>query len=241
MSDDERDNEGSEIKEEEDSDDVYVSDYTGSEDEEEEEEEEKVLSKLPKRKAEVKEEKSEETKGVKRKEPEPESDKEGVLYIGHLPHGFYEKEVNAYFSQFGKLKNLRLSRNLKTGAYRGYGFMQFQTDEVAKIVAKSMDNYILFGKVLKVKVMKPEEVSDDIWIGSNKELYVAKIRDKRARVIKREKARNATHESQQKTIKKLVAKDEIKRKKLAKSGIDYEFPGYTAQASKQHSTHTVFD
>jgi len=36
-----------------------------------------------------------------------------VVYVGRIPHGFYEEQMRAYFSQFGVIKNLRLSRNKK--------------------------------------------------------------------------------------------------------------------------------
>jgi RNA recognition motif-containing protein len=37
----------------------------------------------------------------------------GVLYLGRIPHGFYEEEMKAYFSQFGDISRLRLARNKK--------------------------------------------------------------------------------------------------------------------------------
>lgn len=36
-----------------------------------------------------------------------------VVYLGRIPHGFYEAEMHGYFSQFGVIKNLRLARNKK--------------------------------------------------------------------------------------------------------------------------------
>lgn len=30
-----------------------------------------------------------------------------VMYIGHLPEGFFEKEMGQYFSQFGHVKNVK--------------------------------------------------------------------------------------------------------------------------------------
>ena len=42
-------------------------------------------------------------------------DRPRVLYIGHVPHGFYEDQMRAYFGQFGDVTRLRLSRNKKTG------------------------------------------------------------------------------------------------------------------------------
>jgi nucleolar protein 15 len=37
----------------------------------------------------------------------------GVVYLGRVPHGFYEEEMESYFAQFGQVCRLRLSRNKK--------------------------------------------------------------------------------------------------------------------------------
>lgn len=37
----------------------------------------------------------------------------GVIYLGRIPHGFYEDQMRNYFSQFGDITRLRLSRNKK--------------------------------------------------------------------------------------------------------------------------------
>ncbi len=37
----------------------------------------------------------------------------GIVYVGHIPHGFYEKEMEGFFSQFGEVKRIKVSRNKK--------------------------------------------------------------------------------------------------------------------------------
>ena len=96
------------------------------------------------------------------------SDKPGVVYVGRIPHGFYEQEMKQYFSQFGNITNLRLSRNRKTGKSKHFAFVEFESAEVAEIVSKTMDNYLLFGHILKCKLVAPEQVHKDLWIGANK-------------------------------------------------------------------------
>lgn len=44
-----------------------------------------------------------------------QTEEKGVLYLGRIPHGFYEDEMRSYFSQFGDVTRLRLSRNKKVG------------------------------------------------------------------------------------------------------------------------------
>lgn len=40
-----------------------------------------------------------------------QTEERGVLYLGRIPHGFFEDEMRAYFTQFGDVTRLRLSRN----------------------------------------------------------------------------------------------------------------------------------
>jgi nucleolar protein 15 len=77
------------------------------------------------------------------------SAKSGVVYLGRIPHGFYEEQMKEYFTQFGQVNQLRLSRNRKTGKSKHYGFIEFKSAEVAQIVAETMDNYLMFGHILK--------------------------------------------------------------------------------------------
>ncbi|XP_015686850.1 MKI67 FHA domain-interacting nucleolar phosphoprotein-like, partial [Protobothrops mucrosquamatus] len=39
--------------------------------------------------------------------------KPGVVYVGHIPRGLYESQLKQYFSQFGTVTRLRLSRSKK--------------------------------------------------------------------------------------------------------------------------------
>ena len=34
----------------------------------------------------------------------------GVVYFSHLPHGFFEKEMREFLSQFGTVTNLRIGK-----------------------------------------------------------------------------------------------------------------------------------
>ncbi|CAB4066660.1 NOP15 [Lepeophtheirus salmonis] len=63
----------------------------------------------------------------------------GVVYINHLPHGFYENQLYAFLSQFGTVTNLRVGRSSKTGNPKGYAFAEFLYPEILKcsVVSKS--------------------------------------------------------------------------------------------------------
>lgn len=70
------------------------------------------------------------------------------MYLGHLPHGFYEMEIKSYFSQFGRVTNVKVCRSSITGAPKGYGYVEFLHPEVAKLAAETMNNYVMFKKRL---------------------------------------------------------------------------------------------
>jgi nucleolar protein 15 len=97
------------------------------------------------------------------------SDEEaGVIYIGRIPHGFYEHEMRQYFEQFGPIVALRLSRNKKTGASKHYAFVKFEEASTAEIVCKTMDNYLLFGHILKCRMIPKEQVHEDLFKNANR-------------------------------------------------------------------------
>ncbi|ELR09051.1 hypothetical protein GMDG_03637 [Pseudogymnoascus destructans 20631-21] len=76
--------------------------------------------------------------------------------------------MRQYFKQFGDITQLRLSRNRKTGNSKHYAFVQFASADVAEIVSKTMDNYLLFKHILKCKVLPEEQVHASLWEGANK-------------------------------------------------------------------------
>lgn len=96
----------------------------------------------------------------------------GVLYIGRIPHGFYEHEMRQYFSQFGAITKLRLSRNKRTGRSKHYAFIEFAAASTAEIVAKTMNNYLLFGHLLKCQLVPADRVHPELWRGANRRFKV---------------------------------------------------------------------
>ncbi|WYZ37356.1 hypothetical protein EsH8_II_000862 [Colletotrichum jinshuiense] len=104
----------------------------------------------------------------KQRKSDGKKEEPGVVFISRLPHGFYEHELKGYFSQFGPISRLRLARNKKSGASKHYAFIEFAEESTAEIVAKTMDSYLLFGHILKVKTVPRDQLHEDVWKGANK-------------------------------------------------------------------------
>jgi nucleolar protein 15 len=128
--------------------------------------------------------------------------------------------MRAYFSQFGTITQLRLSRNKKSGASKHYAFIEFKSAEVAKIVAETMDNYLLFGHILKCKLVPPEQVHDDLWKGANKRYKVVPWNKIQGRKLKTP----SSAEEWDLRIEQERQKRESKAQKLKELGYDFEVP-----------------
>jgi nucleolar protein 15 len=76
--------------------------------------------------------------------------------------------MRAYFAQFGNIQHLRLARNRRTGSPKHYAFIQYESSAVADIVQRTMDKYLLFGHILQVRRMAPEQIHESLWKGADK-------------------------------------------------------------------------
>ncbi|GJN87318.1 hypothetical protein Rhopal_000266-T1 [Rhodotorula paludigena] len=160
---------------------------------------------------------------------EKKAPKAGVVYLGRIPHGFYEDEMRSYFSQFGEVTRLRLSRNKQTGASKHYAFIEFKYESVAQIVHETMDNYLLAGHILVCKVIPEDQVHPKLWIGANRKFRV--VPKARKDAARRNKPKT---EKQQEAIKaRLLSREEKKRKQLADLGIEYDFVGLAGQKAEE--------
>lgn len=95
------------------------------------------------------------------KKKTPKHRRRGVIYIKHLPHGFYEEQLRGYFSQFGAITRLRLARSPKTLGSKGYAFIEFRYPEVAEIAAEAMNNYMMFKNIIKTVFIPPNDIKHD--------------------------------------------------------------------------------
>lgn len=90
-----------------------------------------------------------------------------------------------------------------------------------------MNNYLLFGHILKCSVVPQDKIHPDLFQGANRKF-------KAIPWVKLARARHnakKTPEERKVINEKLIAKDEQRRDKLKALGIDYDFPGYAAKKS----------
>jgi len=145
----------------------------------------------------------------------------GVVYVKHVPHGFYESQMREYFKQFGDITRLRLSRSKKTGRSKGYAYVEFASDAVAQIAAKSMEDYLMFRQRLMCRYVDPKDLHPNTFKGSNRKFSVPKsasiARERHNRLQNDKQASSSAVRLRSKHLKRLSA--------LAGLGITYDVPG----------------
>ncbi|OHT00908.1 hypothetical protein TRFO_32294 [Tritrichomonas foetus] len=140
-----------------------------------------------------------------------------IIYVGHLPEDFDEKQLKKYFSQFGKVLNVQLSRSKKTGNSKHYGWLEFETPEIAKTVAKAMNNYLLFNNNLVCEQLPQSKVHPMLFKNAR-------------RGPKKEKPK--TPLTKQELALKLAKQEKVIMAKLAAKGIEYSWPSLVSQFEK---------
>lgn len=152
-------------------------------------------------------------KKQKKKAEEETEIRPGVVYVGHIPRGFYEKEMRAYFSQFGKVLRLRLARSSRTGGSKGFAFIEFESEEVAKVVAETMNNYLFFEKLLKCEFIPIDKVHPNAFKGWTQRMPLRYETNRE--VHNKEKNKQQIEKSKEKRFKRL----QKLRSSLKESGI----------------------
>ncbi|XP_065857935.1 uncharacterized protein [Euphorbia lathyris] len=144
--------------------------------------------------------------------------------------------MEAYFSQFGTIKRLRIATSKKvctflqrylnvmqthlTGKSKHYGFIEFEDSEVAEVVTECMHNYLLFEHLLQVHLIPPEKVHPKLWKGFN-------LRFKpldRVQAERKRQNKDRTLEEHKKLVEKIIKRDQKRRKRIEAVGIEYECP-----------------
>lgn len=105
--------------------------------------------------------------------------------------------------------------------------MEFESEDVAKIVAETMDNYLFGERLLSCKFMPREKVHKDLFNQCNVTFHPPSFPAVRRYNQKR------GHLQMLKMEYRFKKKEKLLRKKLAKKGINYSFPSLVLPKPKK--------
>lgn len=105
-------------------------------------------------------------KKIRKVNPASKSLSHGVIRLTNIPHGFYEEPMQRYFGQFGKVMDIKVVRSRKSAKPLGLAYVKFQYRGVARLVAQSMNGYLMFNKIMRCKYIKSAKVSEIMMFGN---------------------------------------------------------------------------
>ncbi|MGX2971322.1 RNA recognition motif domain-containing protein [Helicobacter sp. T3_23-1059] len=71
------------------------------------------------------------------------------IYVGNLPYSTTNEEMNALFSQYGKVHSVKLINDRESGRPKGFGFVEMD-DEQAQAAMSALDNTNFNGRTIRV-------------------------------------------------------------------------------------------
>jgi RNA recognition motif-containing protein len=77
-----------------------------------------------------------------------------TLFVRHLPRSTPEESLNELFSQYGRVRSLKLVKDLFTGECKGFATIEMEGHEARKAIA-ALDNAEFEGKQIRVSQDQP--------------------------------------------------------------------------------------
>ncbi|CAG7819836.1 unnamed protein product [Allacma fusca] len=153
-----------------------------------------------------------------KKELKDGAPRRGIIMLEHIPHGFYEKELQGFFAQYGKVMRVKVARSKKTGNSKGYAYVEFEFEEVAKIAAESMNNYLMFERLVKCKVLQGADANARKIFADTFEAKVKIETD-----VKEEKSEPETLQDKRVNYNRKILNLRRRNAKLQSLGVKYQF------------------
>ena len=79
------------------------------------------------------------------------------LYVGNLPYGVRDNDLEQAFTQFGSVTSAKVMMERDTGRSKGFGFVEMGNDAEANAAIQGMNGQPLGGRSLVVNEARPME------------------------------------------------------------------------------------
>lgn len=79
------------------------------------------------------------------------------LYVGNLPYGVRDNDLEQAFGQFGAVTSARVMMERDTGRSKGFGFVEMGNDAEAQAAIQGMNGQPLGGRSIVVNEARPME------------------------------------------------------------------------------------
>lgn len=76
------------------------------------------------------------------------------LYVGNLPWGVDDAQLNELFAQHGDVHSARVMQDRETGRSRGFGFVEMP-DDAGNTAMEALNGYSIEGRPIVVNEARP--------------------------------------------------------------------------------------
>ncbi|KAG9439002.1 hypothetical protein H6P81_019167 [Aristolochia fimbriata] len=77
------------------------------------------------------------------------------IFVRNLPYSTSEATLKKEFSNFGHIVEVKLVKDEGTNQSRGFGFVQYSSQEAAVLALEQMDSKLIEGRKVHVELAKP--------------------------------------------------------------------------------------
>jgi RNA recognition motif-containing protein len=82
---------------------------------------------------------------------------ENKLFVGSLPWSVDDQGLETLFQPYGEVVSARVVADRESGRSRGFGFVEFASDEEAQKAIEGLDQSEVDGRSINVSVARPKE------------------------------------------------------------------------------------
>lgn len=79
------------------------------------------------------------------------------LFVGGLPYSTTDDELQDVFAAHGKVVSAKVITDRDTGRSKGFGFVEYESDEEAQAAMKALHDSELGGRRILVNEARPQE------------------------------------------------------------------------------------
>ncbi len=79
------------------------------------------------------------------------------LFVGNLAWAVDSDKLREIFAEFGEIKDAHVAVDKFTNRSRGFGFVEFETEEAASAAIDALNEKDVEGRPITVNVAKPRE------------------------------------------------------------------------------------
>lgn len=83
------------------------------------------------------------------------------IYVGNLAWKATEQDLETLFAYFGEVKEAVIIRERKTGRSKGFGFVELEDEQQARIAIEKLNNTVFLERTLVVNEARPKSDNNE--------------------------------------------------------------------------------